>query len=1146
MANTSRNLEVRLRIVTSKRLMKVLLFIIGLLCLTCGGAFAQSGFVKSGGQPIPGATVTASQGDKTVSTVTDADGHYVFPLLDPGTWTITVEMFGFETLRKDVDFASATGPVNFDLTLKPSPVLQRLQQLASRNGAAPGGSSSNRGATRAGAPGAPNSTANRGANAGSNGGANAGANAELDQQLQSELNGDSQNAGVPAAGNQNTDESFLISGSLSPGMNQGVQADSGPDMRFLGGGPGGPGGPGPNGDMGQAGAAGPLGGGFGPGGGFGGGPGGGGFGGRGGPGGFGGRGGARPGQRRPGQTAGAVFGNRRRQQQQIHLQASFTLQNSALNAKPFSLNGLDIPQAAYAQSRFSFVLNGPLLKFKPFKDTKTNFFLSYFGTRARNPDLFTETVPTAAERNGDFSQATQSLGTSATNVPVAIYNPFSATRTQFPNNVIPTSLLNPIALTLLRFYPLPNEPGSANNYQFETTNAANSDNLGVRVQRNLTSVDRVFVNLQYQRRNGSTAQWYGVSDATSGYGLNTQAQWTRNITQQSISTLGIRFNRNYTKITPYFSTVPNIESQLNLPGASTNPLDYGPPTLTFTNFGTLSDSNPTLNRNQSFSPTEAISILKGVHSIQFGGGYTRADLSSRTDPNARGTFSFTGQATSLLNGNGTAATGTGYDMADFLLGFPQSTSISYSQQNHYFRQNQFYLYAQDEWKPRSDLTLIFGVRYDYFSPIHEKYGRLANLEMAAGFTGVTLITPATPGVPSGLINPDWNNFSPRLALAYKLPFKKSTLFRAGYGIYYNGQAYIPFGNTLANQPPFAVSEAANSTITQPLTLAQGFLVASPRDITNSFAVATNYRTPYAGTWNASLQRDLGRGFFMEIGYLGTKGTGLDVRIVPNQPPPGSVIQRTQLGNALAFTFDESVGNSIFESGHVRLVRRFNRGISINAFYQYGKSIDDSSTFGGAGNTTAQNWQNIEAERGLSSFDMRHSFIGSFVWQSPVGAAGSRIAADSKLGRILSDWQLSGSITAHTGTPLTARALGNVAQLAQTGGTGSERAEATGQPIESGTGFFNLNAFTVPAPGTYGNAGRNTIPGPDFFTLNLAFARSFSLGERRRSIEFRVESNNVLNHVNFTNLYTVVNAVNYGLPSAAGAMRTMQAVVRLRF
>jgi hypothetical protein len=129
-------------------------------------------------------------------------------------------------------------------------------------------------------------------------------------------------------------------------------------------------------------------------------------------------------------------------------------------------------------------------------------------------------------------------------------------------------------------------------------------------------------------------------------------------------------------------------------------------------------------------------------------------------------------------------------------------------------------------------------------------------------------------------------------------------------------------------------------------------------------------------------------------------------------------------------------------------------------------------------------------------------------------------------------------------PLTAKVLGNSQQLAQTGGAGSGRAEATGLSI-SGDQFFNLDAFTVPAVGTYGNAGVNTIPGPGLFSLNMAFGRSFNLAERRR-IEFRIETTNLFNNVDYTNLYTVVNATNYGLPSAAGGMRTVDATVRLRF
>ncbi len=347
------------------------------------------------------------------------------------------------------------------------------------------------------------------------------------------------------------------------------------------------------------------------------------------------------------------------------------------------------------------------------------------------------------------------------------------------------------------------------------------------------------------------------------------------------------------------------------------------------------------------------------------------------------------------------------------------------------------------------MTLVLGLRYEYFTPFAEKYGRAANLAIGTDYSSVTVVTPGI--YPAGLIDGDHNNWSPRLALAYRIPGKRTTLIRAGYGIYYNEQAYGQFTNLLAQQPPFATTNSVNTSSADILTLQRGFTTTSPREITNTFAVDKNYRTPYAGTWNFSIQRDLPGGFFAELGYLGTKGTRLDVRTLPNQAAPGSALTTaagTQLGNAVGFTYDQSVGNSIFHSGHVRVVRRFNKGVSLNLFYQYAKSIDDSSTFGGAGNTVAQNWLDISAERGLSSFDVRHQLTASFIWTSPV-------QAEQRFGKLLKSWQVSGNITAQTGNPLTARALGNSQQLAQTGGMGRGRAEATGEPLESGSGFFNL-------------------------------------------------------------------------------------------
>jgi len=1079
-------------------------------CLT-----AQSGFVRSGGQPIPGAAVTVTQNGQTQATTTDKDGHYGFYEVGPGHCSVTVEMFGFETLKKDVDFSAAKGPVNFEIQLKPSQALQRMQQFAQRGGVAAGGA----GAGHAGGPTAGTGRARAG-------------NSAQDQELENAMNAGDPSAVATPSTNSGGNEAFLISGSLSPGMAQGAQADSGPDMRF---GPGGPGGPaGPDGQFGGAangGGAPGFGGAQGGGGGFGGGgfggP-GGGFGGagRGGPGGFGGARG--PGGPRN-QVAGAQFGNGRRRQQQIRGQASFTLQNSALNAKPFSLNGLDIPQAAYAQTRFSLIVGGPLVIGK-LKDPKTQFFLTYFGTRTKSPQLFAENVPTEAERNGHFSQLTS-----------LIYNP--ATHQPFADNQIPIGMLNPISLALLKFYPLPNQLGTANNYQFETAQASNTDNLGFRLQRSVTAKDRLSENFQYQRRDGTSANAFGWADPSSGYGINVTLGWTRNVAAELISNFQIRFNRNRSEATPYFSTLPDVAQQLGIPGTSSNPLNYGPPTLNFTNFGALTDGVASLTRNQSQGFTESINWVKGEHNFTFGAGYTRPDLSTKTDPNGRGTLNFTGVATSALSATGQVVTSTGFDLADFLLGAPQSSSIQYGEQTNYFQQNQVNGYAQDEWKARSNLTLILGVRYEYFGPIQEKYGRIANLAIGPDFSSATVVTPATPGEPSALIHGDYKDFSPRLAVAYKVPgSKKSTIIRAGYGIYYNGQIYNSFIQQLAKQPPFAVASALNTSTGNPLSYFNAFQSAITQTGTNTYAVDPNYRTPYAGSWNFSVQKELGRGFFADLTYLGTKGTRLDVKIIPNEAPPGS---KASLAQSTLYTYEESNGDSIFHALQLRVNRRFNRGLSFQAFYQFAKSIDDSSSFGGAGNTTAQNWLDLSAERGLSSFDMRHQFTLGFVWTSPIAGPGSHVASDGKVGRLLKDWQISGNMTAQTGNPFTARVLGNTQQLAQTGGIGSGRASATGEPIDEGSGFFNLAAFTAPASGTYGDAGRNTIPGPDLISLNAALARSFTFKERRR-VEFRVETNNLLNQVNYTNFYTVVNAVNYGLPSSASGMRTVQAVVRLRF
>lgn len=1065
-----------------------------LLCLAGGALHAQSGSVRSGSQPIPGATVVAAQGDRKVVTTTDEAGRYAFPALGDGVWTVEVQMFGFDAAKKEVDY-SKSHVADFNLQLQQSAFAGRMARFA---GARANGQNGN----------------------------------QLDAQLQTELNAAQTPQASPApAASQDGNEAFLVSGSLSQGLSPTAAPDfaGGPRPEFGGGGREGMSDQGPSAPgFGGGGQAGPGGGPAG----FGGGP--GGFGGRGG-GGFGGGGRGPGGPGRGGPRQGAQFGNRRAPTA-IHGMIFGTLGNSALNAKPFSISGQDIQQPAYAQSRFGVTLGGPLLIPKVVKDTSTMFFLTYFGTRAKNPSTAFETLPTEAERNGNFS------GLQINGQPMQLYDP--TTHQPFAGNIIPS--INPIAQKLLSYFPLPNQPGLINNYAYQTSTAQNSDNLNFRIMRNVAKNDRLAYHISVQRRSGDNANPFGFLDTTSGSGLSTDLAWTHNFTARTIANTRATFNRNTNDATPFFANGANVAADLGISGTSTNPLNYGPPALNFTNYGGLTDANPNRTRNQGEGLGENVILSRGVHTLTLGLQFNRNSLNTLTDPNGRGTLNFTGLATSALDAQGRPLPGTGLDFADFLLGLPQSSSIRYSDSSIYLQRNTWNGYAMDEWKLNSRLTLNLGLRYEFFAPFEEKYGRLANLDIAPGFLSAAVVTPGMNGVPSGLINPDYGNFAPRIGLAWKVPTgKRSTIVRAGYGIYYNGQAYNSIAMKLAQQPPFAVANNASAGRDATLTLAAPFVSTSPASLTNTYAVDPNYRTPYAQTWSVSVQQELPKGFFVEAGYVGTKGTGLDVLTVPNQGPSGCA--RALLSGPACYTFDSSVGNSIYNALQVRATQRFRHGVSMGAHYTYSKSIDDSSTFGGAGNTVAQNWQDLAAERGLSSFDRRHSFDVNWVLTSPVGATGSRVAPDSMTARLLKDWQISGGLTAQTGTPLTARVLGNAAQgVAQTGGVGSGRAEATGLPVSSGTGLFNILAFAIPPAGEFGDAGRNTIPGPGSVALNLGFGRSFQLNDSRRRLELRLEANNVLNHVNYTSFYTVVNANNYGLPVSAASMRTVSITGRFRF
>jgi hypothetical protein len=1050
------------------------------------------GIVKFGGQPLPGATVIATQGEHRTVTTTDESGTYELPGLEPGTYTVEVQMFGFQNARKQIQVGpSSQTPAEWSLDLQP------FRQREPREvGQRPqGGFRATAGTTEN----------------------------ELDQIAASLP----QDTTAQATGNAN--EAFLVNGSLSSGLQTGqddfglrgpvfgMQTPGGLPGAGVEGQPGGvPGVPGGLGGQGAAQGAGGFGGGRG-----------GGFGGFGGPG----------GQRRnrPGGNGGFIGNRANRGRQGIHGNVSFQWQGNATDAKAFSLSGQPAPEPNFNNYRWSGVLGGPLRIPHLLKGDSTFFTLSYFGTRGQSAFYNVGTVPTAAERSGDFSQAF------VNGVLPTIYNPY-APGTPFQGNIIPSSLINPAAAGLLQYIPLPNLPGTVQNFEFVTAVPADTDNVSLRLNQNLGKNDRLALNESFQRRKSETAQLFGYLDPGTGFGDNTNLSWTHNLGPNAVNTAQVTFNRNRTTQNSFFSYGTNVAADLGIQGTSQEPINYGPPTLTFTNFASLTDTIPSHSAVQSVSEGDSYLWIKKNHTMTFGGDFKRQDRNTTTDQNARGTFSFSGIATSAFNSAGQPLPNTGLDFADFLLGLPQSSAVQFGGDSTYFRQNAWDAYANDDWRVNPNLTIMFGLRYEYYSPLSEKYGHLANLDIAPGFTAVTPIYPGTPGFPNSLIRPDRDDFAPRLGLAWKPSSKHSTVVRLGYGIYYNPTALNRLATELSEQPPFATTERLTTSTADVLTLQNG-LANAPTNATvlNTYAVQENYKIGYAQSWNVSVQQNFSRSFFIELSYLGTKGTDLDTETVPNRAAPGSSPLKSQqvlpIANAQQFIYDSSWGNSIYHAGQARFMRRFSRNMSFNVIYTFSKSIDDSSTFGGVGNVVAQNAFDLSAERGLSSFNRTHVLNLNYVLSTPTQASWWK-----------RNWTLSGSALLESGTPLTAQILGNQSNVAGTGVVGSGRAQATGLPVTDGSGYFNLAAFTAPPLGELGDAGRNTIPGPWSWALNTAFGRYFTLGGEgsRKRLELRLETTNTLNHVNITNVNTVVGSALYGLPTAAGAMRTADINIRFRF
>jgi hypothetical protein len=398
--------------------------------------------------------------------------------------------------------------------------------------------------------------------------------------------------------------------------------------------------------------------------------------------------------------------------------------------------------------------------------------------------------------------------------------------------------------------------------------------------------------------------------------------------------------------------------------------------------------------------------------------------------------------------------------------------------------------------------------------------------------------------------PDKHAIQPRIGLAWRPLPASSLIVRAGYGVYYNTSVYQTIASQMAQQSPLSKSLSVQNSILNPLTLASGFNV-SPVITPNTFAVDPNFRVGYAQNWNASIQRDLPGALIVTATYLGIKGTREQQEFLPNTYPSGAANPCPTCPSGYAYL--TSNGNSTRESGSIQLRRRLHNGFTASLLYTYSKSIDDAalgSPFSinpsakvTAAAVIAQNWLDLSGERGLSTFDQRHVLNLQLQYSTGVGRAGGTLLTGWK-GALYKEWTFITQITAGSGLPQSP--IYNVA-VQGTGVSGTIRPEYTGAPLYNAPSgqFLNPAAYIAPLPGQWGNAARDSITGPDQFSLSASMSRTFRLSDRFNA-DLRFDATNALNHVNYTTWNTNINSAQFGLPAAVNGMRIVQANLRVRF
>jgi len=828
--------------------------------------------------------------------------------------------------------------------------------------------------------------------------------------------------------------------------------------------------------------------------------------------------------------------------------------NRRFDARPFNLVGA-LPQ--FQRDNFGGTLGGPLRRGRVY------FFSAYERLRRREAaaGLTTVNVPTALEREGNFSQSPGG----------GIFDPATGTtnRTQFANNTIPANRIDPLALAAVRALPLPNT--GARGY-VNTTELTEQDihNLSLRADVNLGPGSTFFTRWSLADENAIIPESIpGRLNVSNGRPVNAAAGWTKVLGNSVVNELRFGFSQLSLQ-----SGLPEPAFSVN--GTSTTLPRFvvgGYPTMGGAGAFTGTTGGGIVNvKNRVYQVYDNLAFQRGAHAFKGGFEYLWTEYNREEVPSTLGVFTFVGGYTSRSASND----GTGNILGSLLLGLPQIATRAVGPSTMNGRQPSFSTYFQDDWRVGDRITLNLGVRYELAPPMYDADGKMSSIDYRDVPTPreifeegrlasymPTVFVCGQNGMPKGCAYTDKNNVAPRVGFSWLA--SERLVVRGGAGLYFSPQDANPLFRLAAGLP---------GNIAQTLTFnafvpanAPGYNIFGPAMLgpvqIQQAGIDLFQQTSQSTQWTLAVQRQLANEWITEVSYTGTRAKYLEQNVQPNNALPGlgAVDPRRPFGGlrfAPNTTFPDHItvvgdtvrvgqvnlyartAESTYDAMALRVERRFSGGFSLLSAYTLSNARSNAPQFrnaGGAGgseNSPPQNSHDLEAEWGPAYYNARHRWVTNLTAGLPLGLTASGI------------W------TMQSGFPFTVNVQGDTAGVG--GGSGGIFVRPNAVPgvdpylpkSERANGrYLNPAAFSIPAAGTLGNVGRNSVVGPGFMGLDMALGRTFGLGSTRR-LDLRAEAFNVLNRRNYTIVNRLVNVANFGRIISQAEPRQMQFGARLTF